>query len=100
MGFASGDDWKGYDNFCVSSTNQDLPETNNIEGDASIAKCKEDCSENSKCSAIEWYNSGWNGSKCKWMIGDTPATQGRHGGRWQDAQCFVKPEPGLYTTLH
>ena len=85
------DDWKSYENFCASSTNQDLPQTNHKIGDAGIMVCKEECRKNPKCSAIEWYNSGWGGSKCKVMIGNIQATQGSLGGRWQDAECYVKP---------
>ena len=100
MGFVSGCDWEGYDNYCVSSTNQDLPETSTTEGDSSITKCKEICSRNFDCSAIEWYDPEWNGSKCKLLNGEIKATQGQVGGtRWKDAQCFVKPKLGLYNIV-
>jgi len=86
--------WEVYDNFCVSSSNQDLSQTNWGSGDASIEVCKSICQSFSDCSAIEWYNSGWDGSKCKLMLGSNPATHGSSGGRWQDAECHVNPRHG------
>ena len=87
-------DYQEYPNFCVSSSNGDLPQTNHPAGDPSIKKCQMECNADLKCSAIEWYESGWASSKCKLMLGDTPATKGRLGGQWQDAKCYVKTAKG------
>ena len=87
-------EWKMYPNFCVSATNVDLPQTNRPSRDANINTCKSGCIHNSKCSAIEWYSSGWGGSKCKLMLSDVPASKGSPAGRWQDAECYVKPDTG------
>ena len=75
----------------MSSSNVDLPQTNHAPGDASVAQCKMECTNEAKCSAIEWYDSAWSGTKCKLMLGDTPAAKGSSTGRWQDATCYIKP---------
>ena len=80
-----------YNNFCVSSSNADLYQTNHAPGDKSVEKCKTECTNKPKCSAIEWYDSGWDGSMCKLMLGDVPAAKGSSTGRWQDATCYIKP---------
>ena len=87
-------DYQEYPNFCVSSSNKDLPQTNHPAGDASIEKCQMECKANLKCSAIEWYESGWASSKCKLMLGDVPATKGSSGAQWKDAKCYVKIAKG------
>jgi hypothetical protein len=47
-----------------------------------------------KCSGVEWYNSGWNRSKCHLLLtgwGSNKASGGQtKGRRWQDAVCYVK----------
>ena len=68
-----------------------LPATNNPSGDASVDKCKADCYNNLNCSGIVWYASEHLGSKCKLMLGDTPATKGRRGTQRNDAICYIKP---------
>jgi len=92
--------WKVYNNFCVSASDQDVMQTNWANGDASIDACKAICFSMSDCSAIEWYESGWNGSHCKLVLDSTRATQGSSGARRQDAECHVKPivdNQGLYS---
>ena len=81
-------------NFCVSSENEDLEQTDHPTGDASVVDCKAECTLHSKCSAIEWYESGGHGSKCKMMLTDTPATGGKSGDRFKDSTCYIKPVPG------
>ena len=85
------DDWKHFLNKCASSAGENLLGTNHKKGDAGILKCKDECKKKQTCSAIEWYHSGWDGSKCKLILGAIPATQGKTGPRWQDARCFIKP---------
>ena len=83
--------WKAFNNFCVDSTGKDLPQTPWKAGATNKATCQRECVRQSKCSAYEWYDSGWGGSKCHLMLGKTPSSKGYAGGRWQDALCYVKP---------
>ena len=83
--------WKSFNNFCVDKNGKDLPQTAWAAGGASQAKCQSECMKQAKCSAYEWYQSGWGGSKCHLMLGTTRSSKGHTGARWQDAMCFVKP---------
>ena len=80
-----------YPNFCVSDSNQDLLQSEHSEGNDNVGKCQSECTSNNKCSAFEWYATGWGGVKCFLMLGDTPATKGSNGVRWRDATCYIKP---------
>ena len=85
--------WIEYDNFCVSQFNEDLLGSPMPAGDANIEICKSICNKYNStnyCTAIEWYNNGWNGVKCFLILDDTPASQGFDGTRWRDATCHVK----------
>lgn len=82
--------WMQWDNYCVSSANRDLHQTNKPEYTTKQA-CHNACRSDNSCSAYEWYNSGWGGSKCKLILTPIRATKGAKGGRWQDAECHVKP---------
>ena len=86
--------WLQYPNYCVSSSNIDLPETPNSAGSVNVETCKSECNKNFKCTAIEWYEGGCCGTKCKLMLGDIPSTKGYSGPRWEDAVCYVKPKLG------
>ena len=81
---------KSGDNFCVDANQKDLPQTNWSAGNASRSSCQSECDKKPECSAIEWYDGGWGGSKCKLMLGTTPSTTSKQGNRWQDAECFIK----------
>jgi len=83
--------WDSCNDFCVSDTSDDLPQTNWPSGDASLESCKTECAKKSNCSAVEWYVSGWDTSKCKLLLGDTKSTKCHTGSRWQDATCHFKP---------
>ena len=86
-------DWDSYNNYCVSSEDADLVQTTWSAGDASRDACKSQCIQQSTCSAFEWYESAWAGSKCKLMLGDTPAVMGHTGSRFIDSECHIKPVP-------
>lgn len=81
------------DNYCVSATRVDLQQTNHPDGDTSREACGSDCDKHApQCSAIEWYNGGWEGSKCKLLLDTRKATQAKEGERWKDAECWVRKE--------
>lgn len=56
--------------------------------------CQAECDAQANCSGVEWYESGWNKSKCHLMLtgwGSNRATAGQvQGRRWKDAVCYVK----------
>ena len=86
-------DWIKFDNFCVSQFNEELLRTPMPAGNANIEECKSICDSYDSmdyCTAIEWYNNGWNGAKCFLILGDIPALSGFDGPRRQDATCHVK----------
>ena len=91
----SPSDYREYPNYCVSSSNKDLPQTNHPAGDTSIGECQIECNANMNCSAFEWYEMGWDLSKCKLMLGHIPATKGSSRSQWQDAKCYVKTAKGM-----
>ena len=80
-----------YLNFCVSDSNQDLKHTKHNSGNDNIQTCQSECLLNPKCSAVEWYQNGWSGTKCHLILDDIPATQGSSSSRWKDATCHIKP---------
>ena len=84
-------EWNEYPNFCVTALYEDLPPTIFPDGDENVIACQSECSQRLKCSAIEWYESGYEGSKCKLIVSEKPATQGMVKPRWHDAVCYVKP---------
>ena len=88
--------WLQYPNYCASSSNVNLDDTNHPDGDTSVEKCKSDCNQIFGCSAIEWYSVAWNGSRCKLHLEhkgmNIPATKGFEGTRWLDATCYIKPD--------
>lgn len=88
---SGGATWTKYNNYCVSATGVDLRQTRHSQGDASVQACKNECIARSSCSAIEWYDSAWDRSKCKLMLTNPAATKGHSGGRWVDATCHIKP---------
>lgn len=72
-----------FNNFCVDKNGKDLTQINWSAGDGSVAKCQAECDKSKTCSGIEWYNSGWSGTKCKLMnIGTETAAKGKAGKRW------------------
>lgn len=81
-----------YKNFCVNAQGKDLPQTK-INGKDSLNSCLGACAKNPKCSAGEWYNKGWNGSKCYHILtgfAKDRAVKADTGKRWRDAQCFTR----------
>jgi hypothetical protein len=82
-----------YENYCVDKDNNDIHQTRWVEGAESLQKCKNDCDTKAQCGGIEWYESGWNGSKCHLMLTGWDASKavaGKIGSMWQDAQCYVR----------
>jgi len=83
--------WVEHQNFCVSQKNEDLP-TKAYSFGENIEDCKSHCEKDNECSAVEWYEQGWNGDKCFLVYGrfTNPAKQGFNGKQWRDATCHVK----------
>ena len=83
------------DNFCVDYAQKDLLQTKWSNGQSNREACMQECNaQGEKCSAMEWYDSGWNGSKCHLILdkdGQGSATTFKQGNRWQDAECYIKP---------
>jgi len=90
------EDWIEYDNFCVSQFNKELIASPMPAGDLNIKDCRSICESNydSKyyCTAIEWYENGWNDVKCFLILDDIPASKGFDGPRRRDATCHVKSD--------
>jgi len=87
--------YKKYNNYCVNKYNKDIHQTRWTPGAANLDKCQMECDSKAQCGGIEWYNSGWNGSKCHLMLtgwGSNKAVKGYSRGRWQDAECYVREE--------
>ena len=84
------------DNFCVDDAQKDLLQTKWSNGQGNREACMQECdAQGEKCSAMEWYDSGWNGSKCHLVLdkdGQGSATTFKQGNRWQDAECYIKPK--------
>merc|ERR1712224_418918 len=60
-------EWIKFDNFCVSQFNEELLSSPMPAGNANIESCKKMCDSYESidyCTAIEWYNNGWNDVKC------------------------------------
>lgn len=91
---------KAGDNFCVNDAQTDLLQTKWPNGQADRKACMRECdTQGEKCTAIEWYDSGWGGSKCHLMLnkdGKGATTTYKRGKRWQDAQCYIKPKKSDY----
>ena len=84
--------WLQYPSYCVSSTNMDLQQTHDPDGDNSVEKCKSLCNRKKSCSAIEWNTLVQVSAKCNLILGDIPATKGVFGDGWQQPYiCYVKP---------
>ena len=71
--------------------NEDLNQINHPEGEKSINECRSECNLKPQCSAIEWFESGWDNSKCKLILTNTPASTGSTESRLEDASCHIKP---------
>lgn len=92
---AKRSNYREYSNYCVNKDNQDIHQTRWVDGAASKEKCQDECDSKAVCGGIEWYESGWNGSKCHLMLtgwGVNKAAAGYTGGMWQDAQCYVRED--------
>jgi len=53
----------------------------------------EACSKSAKCTAIEFYAKGWQGSRCFHLNtgwGDNRAVKASPKRRWRDAECFTR----------
>jgi hypothetical protein len=82
-----------YANFCVDGNNSDIHQTRWPAGASSLDKCQMECDSKAQCGGVEWYESGWGGSKCHLMLtgwGASKARAGYTGGQWQDATCYVR----------
>merc|ERR1719461_101034 len=77
------------DNYCVSASGVDLPQTVMSAGDASRDACAAQCTASSDCSGFEWYASGWNGVSCYRIPQQPAAAQASTGSRWRDSECWV-----------
>jgi hypothetical protein len=87
--------YKKYKNYCVNKQNRDIHQTRWTAGAASLDKCQRECDLKAMCGGIEWYESGWNGSKCHLLLtgwGGNKASKGKIGGQWQDAECYVRED--------
>lgn len=74
-----------FQNFCVNKAGKDIPQTRWQAGQASLEACQAECNKNIQCSAVEWYESGWNRSKCHLLItgtGSNKAAGGSQGRQW------------------
>ena len=83
--------WNRFPNFCVSASNKDLAHTKHKTGDGKIGKCQSECVLNTKCTAIEWYENGWDSAQCYLILDDVPAKKGSSSNQWLDAVCYIKP---------
>ena len=86
--------WDRFPNFCVSASNKDLEHTKHNNGDGNINKCQSECVLNSKCTAAEWYENGWDGAQCYLILDNIPAKKGSSSNQWRDAACYIKPKTG------
>ena len=84
-------EWDQYETKCADADDAELELERYEDGDDSVEDCKAACQSQAACSAIEWYESGWAGSKCKLVLDSRPATQGKSGARWK---CFIKSTAG------
>ena len=83
--------WKSDPNFCVSDEGHELAPTSHPKGDLDILTCQSECTPLDNCSAVEWFESGWGGSKCKLVLNQLIATKGDSGTRYEDATCYFRP---------
>lgn len=89
--FTGGVSYKKHLNHCASASNKDIQEAKfkNVE----LKDCMEACTSNPKCSAVEWYEKGWQGTRCYhvnqgWL--DQRATKAMPKRRWRDAECYTR----------
>jgi len=74
-----------YTNYCVDKDNNDIHQTRWVDGAKSLDQCKMECDSKDQCGGVEWYESGWNGSKCHLLLtgwGVNKASAGSTGGLW------------------
>jgi hypothetical protein len=59
--------------------------------------CLQACQAADTCTAVEWYNNGWDGARCYFINLDdenkTPASGGSAAAQFKDALCFAKKQP-------
>ena len=58
--------------------------------------CANACAKKPMCSAVEYYQRGWDGSRCfhmlTGMVWEERAMRGSKGKLWRDAVCYTKNE--------
>ena len=81
----------------MSSTDTDLKETDYPEADTNPNACKLECTRRPECSAVEWFVTVVDGSRCKLILTEEPATKGSSGNRFRDAICYIRPGTSYYT---
>jgi hypothetical protein len=89
--FTGGVSYEKSINHCISASGKDLQQTryNNVE----LKDCMEACTNSAKCSAVEYYPKGWQGTRCFHInqgFGDNRAVKGKPGRQWRDAECYVR----------
>jgi len=89
--FTGGVSYEKSGNFCVNKSGKDLQQTkfNNVE----LKDCMEACTNSPKCSAVEYYAKGWQGSRCFHINtgwGDDRAVKASPKRRWRDAECYAR----------
>lgn len=89
--FTGGLSYEKSGNHCVSASGKDLPQTkfNNVE----LKECMEACTNSAKCSAVEYYAKGWQGSRCFHILtgfGDDRAVKASPKRRWRDSECYAR----------
>lgn len=60
--FTGGVSYEKTGNHCANAKGKDLPETRykNVE----LKECMDACTNGAKCSAVEYYPKGWQGTRC------------------------------------
>jgi len=89
--FTGGVSYEKSANYCVSASGKDLAQTkfSNVE----LKACMEACTNSAKCSAVEFYAKGWQGTRCYHILtgwGDDRAVKASPKRRWRDAECYAR----------
>eukprot|EP00397_Hematodinium_sp_SG-2012_P010112 GEMP01010218.1.p1 GENE.GEMP01010218.1~~GEMP01010218.1.p1 ORF type:complete len:336 (+),score=69.44 GEMP01010218.1:72-1010(+) len=61
--------WPKFDNYCVATDGQPLPWINVPVHVDDVNECQWACIAFDDCSAVMWFESGWDGSQCKLVLG-------------------------------
>jgi hypothetical protein len=89
--FTGGVSYSKGNNYCVSASGKDLTQTRYRNVD--LNACRAACSDNAKCSAVEYYPKSWQGSRCFHILtgwGNDRAVKASPKRRWRDAECYSR----------